>query len=117
MLLPDTKNLTPSYEQKSFTREDKGGKLCLLASSDGRDNSLTIHQKVDLFASILNPDGQICYTLADGDYGWIQVIKGELTIDGQILKAGDGAGIQQEKEITFHCHQSDTEFLWFHFQS
>ena len=47
-ILPEAQDLSPSYEQKSFSRSDKQGKLCLLASADGRDNSLTIHQQVDL---------------------------------------------------------------------
>ncbi|WP_017295601.1 pirin family protein [Geminocystis herdmanii] len=95
--------------------EDKQGKLCLLASADGRENSLTIHQKVNLFASILKTGETINYTFDDDDYGWIQIIKGEVSIDHTTLKAGDGASIQGEKEVRIISHQPDTEFLWFHF--
>lgn len=116
-ILPDTKNLSPSYEQKSFSGKDKQGKLCLLASADGRENSLTIHQKVDLFASILDTKDTIIHTFDDDDYGWIQVIKGGVSIDHITLKAGDGASIQGEKEVKIISTQPDTEFLWFHFKS
>ncbi|MGI0482517.1 pirin family protein [Geminocystis sp. CENA526] len=115
-ILPETKNLPPSYEQKSFSAEDKQGKLCLLASADGRDNSLTIHQQVDLFASILGKEDTISYNFNDGDYGWIQVVKGEVSIDHTTLKAGDGASIQQEKEVKIIANTDETEFLWFHFK-
>ncbi|BAQ65240.1 pirin family protein [Geminocystis sp. NIES-3709] len=131
-ILPDTKNLTPSYEQKSFSRDEKQGKLCLLVSGDGRENSIKIHQNVDLFASILNVGESVTHSFDNDDYGWIQVIKGEISIveststpdkkllsaiENTSLSAGDGASIQQEKEIKIISSQPDTEFLWFHFKS
>jgi hypothetical protein len=116
-ILPDTNNLSPSYEQKSFSRSDKQGRLCLLASSNGRDNSLKIHQQVDLFASILNLDQEIQHQFTDSDYGWIQMVKGKLQVNGQVIETGDGLAIQKENLLEFKSLQADTEFLLFHFQA
>lgn len=70
---------------------------------------------MDLFASILDTKETINYSFDDDDYGWIQVIKGEVFINDTTLKAGDGASIQGEKEVKIISNQPDTEFLWFHF--
>jgi quercetin 2,3-dioxygenase len=116
-ITPDTKNLSPSYQQKSFSQEEKKGKLCLLASHDGRENSLKIHQKVDLFTAILDIDEEINYTLNDNDYSWIQIIKGALNINEEILKVGDGVAIKEENILSLKSVKENTEFLLFHFKS
>lgn len=116
-ITPDTKNLSPSYEQKSFSQEEKRGKLCLLASRDGRENSLTIHQKVDLFTAILDSEEEINYKLKDDDYSWIQIIKGELNVNEENLKIGDGVAIKGENILTLKSVEENTEFLLFHFKS
>lgn len=114
---PDTKDLTPSYEQKSFSQEEKQGKLCLLASHEGRENSLKINQNVDLFASLLDKEKEINYELKNHDYSWIQIVKGELNVNGENLKAGDGVAIKEENKLTLTSYQENTEFLLFHFKS
>jgi redox-sensitive bicupin YhaK (pirin superfamily) len=114
-ITPDTKDLTPSYEQKSFSQEEKQSKLCLLASRDGRENSLKIHQNLDLFGSILDNGQQIKYELKDKDYSWIQLVKGELNVNDKMLKAGDGMAIKEENKLTLKSCQENTEFLLFHF--
>jgi hypothetical protein len=116
-ITPDTKDLTPSYEQKSFSKQEKQGKLCLLASHDGRENSLKIHQNVDLFGSILNNGQQVNYELKNNDYSWIQIVKGELNVNGENLKAGDGVAIKEENKLTLKSYQENSEFLLFHFKS
>jgi len=116
-ITPDTRNLTPSYEQKSFSSAQKKGKLCLLASADGRENSLKIHQNVDLYGVILDCNEQINYELKQDDYSWIQMVKGELNLNTETLKTGDGAAIKQENKLTLTSFQDNTEFLLFHFKS
>lgn len=116
-IVPETENLPPSYEQMSFSRSDKQGRLCLLASSSGRDNSLKIHQQVDLFASILHLDQEIQHQLTDTDYGWIQMVKGKLQVNGQVIETGDGLAIQKENLLELKSLQADTEFLLFHFRA
>jgi redox-sensitive bicupin YhaK (pirin superfamily) len=114
-ILPAEKNLEPSYEQKFFARKEKQGKLCLLASSEGRNNSLKIHQQVDLLASIINPGQSLAYELNPDNLAWIQVVKGQLLLNNLSLSAGDGAAIQEEHQLTLHALQDDTEFLLFDF--
>lgn len=116
-ITPHTKNLMPSYEQKSFSSEDKKGKLCLLVSGDGRENSLLIHQNIDLFGCILNNEELINYSFKPQDYGWIQVIKGALNINGKNINMGDGVAINEENKLHLISLQNNTEFLFFHFKS
>lgn len=116
-ITPDTQNFMPGYEQKSFSSEDKKGKLCLLVSGDGRENSLLIHQNVDLFGCILNNEELINYSFKPQDYGWIQVIKGALNINGKNINMGDGVAINEENKLNLISLQNNTEFLFFHFKS
>jgi redox-sensitive bicupin YhaK (pirin superfamily) len=95
-LLPERRNITPSYEQKAFP--DRTGKLRLVASQDGRDGSLTIHQDADLYASIL--DGTtLTHEFRAGRHGWLQVARGEADVNGTKLHAGDGVAISDQREI------------------
>jgi redox-sensitive bicupin YhaK (pirin superfamily) len=96
-LLPDRGGITPGYEQKSFP--DRDGRLRLVASPDARDGSLKIHQDVDLYASVLD-DGQVTHDFRPGRAGWLQVARGNLTVNGVDLKAGDGAAIEGEPSVT-----------------
>jgi len=92
-ILPERKGLAPSYEQKTFSTEDKRGKLRLIGSRDGRDGSVTIHRDVDLYASVLSPGDVVTHELPAGRGAWIQVARGSVKLNGQTLKAGDGASV------------------------
>jgi hypothetical protein len=112
-ITPNQTGIDPSYEQKFFSVEDKQGKLRLVASPDGRDGSVTIHQNASIYASVLGQGETVTHSL-DGDrHVWIQVTKGHLTLNGETIKTGDGAGITAEKAITFIGQASKTEFLLF----
>lgn len=112
-ITPNQTGIDPSYEQKFFAVEDKQGKLRLVASPDGRDGSVTIHQNASIYASVLGNGEAVTHSI-DGDRQvWVQVTKGEMTLNGETLKAGDGAGITAEKAITFIGQASETEFLLF----
>jgi quercetin 2,3-dioxygenase len=96
-ILPERNGIAPGYEQKDFP--DREGRLRLVASHDGRDGSLTIHQDVDLFAAQL--DGQpLSHDFKPGRYGWLQVARGSVTVNGIELSAGDGAAIEGESSLT-----------------
>src|SRR5262249_15403303 len=95
-ILPEKKNLEPSYEQKFFTADDKQGKLRLVASRGGDDGSVTINQDVKLYASILDSGKQVSHTLAEGRHAWIQVISGAIDVNGHTVLKGDGAAISDE---------------------
>src|SRR5215203_6429689 len=75
-ILPSADNLPPGYEQKAFSEEQRRGGLRLIASNDGRDESVSLNQDVGLFASILDADKQVEHAMDPARYGWIQVARG-----------------------------------------
>jgi redox-sensitive bicupin YhaK (pirin superfamily) len=98
-LLPERRGITPGYEQKHFSDEEKLGRLRVIASPDGRDGSVAINQKVELYASILEPGASVIHESAEGRHAWLQVASGAVTLNGTPLAAGDGAAISDEKRI------------------
>jgi Pirin-related protein len=98
-ILPAERGITPSYEQKTFADAERRNTLRLVASPDGSDGSVTIHQDVRLYATLL--DGtSATHAFQPNRYGWIQVTRGEVDVNGQTLRAGDGAAISDEPSIT-----------------
>jgi len=111
-MFPEQKDLEPGYEQTMFTREDKLNKLCLVASRDGRGKSVTVHQQVDLYASVLEPNTTIEHIVDDGRKIFVQIVSGEVVVNGQTVKAGDGVQITSEKLLTV-TSTSEAEILVF----
>ena len=111
-LFPEEKGLVPGYEQIEFTRKDKLNQLKLVGSRDGRDGSVTIHQKVDLYASVLEAGTELTHTMANTHKVFVQVISGNLTISGKTLAAGDGVQIKNENSVLIIA-QSEAEILLF----
>lgn len=112
-LLPEKKNLQPSYEQTYFAPEEKQGMLRLVASRGGDDGSVHINQDVKLFASILSKDDTVSHEIAEERHAWIQLISGSLDVNGETLKPGDGAAISDETELSLKAVADNTEFLLF----
>lgn len=112
-ILPEEKNLTPSYEQTFFAPEEKKGKLKLVASRAGTDGSVTIHQDVNLYSSILAKDETVEHELKENRYAWVQIVKGEIELNGEILAAGDGAAISDETLLKIKSLADESEFLLF----
>jgi quercetin 2,3-dioxygenase len=110
--LPDRRGLKPSYEQKSFSVAERTGRLCLVASPDGRDGSLTVHQDVQLFASLLGKGDAVRHALAPGRAAWVQVTKGGIAIAGEKLAAGDGAAIEDAGTIEIRAEQPSEVLLF-----
>jgi redox-sensitive bicupin YhaK (pirin superfamily) len=98
-ILPERTSLAPGYEQKHFSETEKKGVLRLIGSRDARGGSLQIHQDVDLYAAVLDPGISISHTLAGGRIGWIQVVHGDITLNGMNLSAGDGASAQSMESL------------------
>lgn len=96
---PAQKGLTPSYEKTFFPEEDMWERLCVLASPDGRDKSLTIHQDAVLYGTALMPGQSVTHALAPGRAAWVQVVRGEITVNGKPLSAGGGAAISSEEQV------------------
>jgi redox-sensitive bicupin YhaK (pirin superfamily) len=95
-LLPEQEGLKPSYEQKTFPDTEKRGKFRLIASPDAREGSVKIHQDANVYASVLEPGDTPRHIFAPGRYGWLQVARGSVVLNGETLKPGDGAAIAEE---------------------
>jgi quercetin 2,3-dioxygenase len=103
-IVPDRRGHAPGYEQKSFTEADRGGRLRLVASADGREGSVTVHQNVALYAGILAEGQRAELTLAPGRHAWVHVASGAATVNGHRLVEGDGAALSDERAVTLEGH-------------
>lgn len=112
-ILPEKERLTPSYEQKVFTRQEKEGKLRLIASRGGDDGSVHINQDVRLYASVLNEGETVEYDLDEKRHAWIQLISGSIYVNDTTLDAGDGAAISEESALKIRAMSNNVEFLLF----
>jgi len=98
-LLPDGRGYPPGYEQKHFSEAERQGRLRLVASNDGQDGSLTIHQDAKLFAGLVSPGERLSYPLPNGRYAWLHVARGSVEVAGETLNAGDAGAFEQGGEI------------------
>ena len=111
-ILPARRGLPPGYEQKRFPDEERRGRLRLVASPDGAEGSVTVHQDARLYASLLGPGEAVSHRLATERHAWVQVIRGEVEASGERLAAGDGAAVSGEKALSLRGIQ-DAEVLLF----
>ena len=98
-LLPRERGLPPGYEQKRFRQEARRGRLRLIASGDGREGAVTIHQDADVWTALLQPGESVRHALAPGRYAWLHVARGAVTLNGSTLGAGDGAAVSDEAAL------------------
>jgi redox-sensitive bicupin YhaK (pirin superfamily) len=110
-LLPIRKGLPPGYAQESFSNTPPSG-LSLACSADGRAGSIKINQDVDVFVGRLDPKEEANHPLREQRYAWIQLIEGDLDLNGHNLTAGDGASIDAENEIRLRS-ENGAHFLLF----
>jgi quercetin 2,3-dioxygenase len=110
---PETRGLAPGYEQRAFPAEGTRNALKLIASRDGRDGSLTVHQDVSLYASRLEPGARVELPLVAGRRAWVHVARGEAQVGGVGLAAGDGAAIEREVSVTVTGGAATAEVLVF----
>ena len=109
---PNVRGVKPSYEQISFSPEARRGQLRLVASGDGREGSVTIHQDAALYASLLAPGEAVRHALAPGRRAYLHVARGAVTLKSQSLRDGDGAKIADEPLLEIAATQ-DAEILLF----
>ena len=109
---PARLGIEPGYEQKAFADEDKRDRLRLVASADGAEGSVTLHQDARIYATLLGSGGSVVHPLAPGRHVWIQVARGSLTVNGEHLGRSDGAAISAETAVTLVGEQ-DAEVLLF----
>ena len=112
-ILPEKRNLQPSYEQTYFAPEEKLGKLKLVASRGGDDGSVHINQDVKLYSSILASGEEVSIELAAGRHAWVQLVSGSVDLNGERLEPGDGAAISEELTLSLKSLADGTEFLLF----
>ena len=110
-IMPSARNLTPGYEQKFFSAEDRAGKLCLIASPDGHDGSVRINQDARIYAAIIDGEANVSHRLNDR-YGWLQVARGSVRLNDLNLDQGDGVAISQEGELRISAAE-EAEILLF----
>jgi redox-sensitive bicupin YhaK (pirin superfamily) len=98
-IIPEAKGIAPGYEQKKFAVEERRGKLRLLASRDGRDRSVTVHQDANVYGALLAAGERIDYAIPKSRHAWVHVARGAIELNGQRLEAGDGAAVSDESAL------------------
>ncbi|WP_136083059.1 pirin family protein [Pontiella desulfatans] len=98
---PNELNVEPSYEQKHYPPEEKTNTLKLVASPDGAEGSVSMHQDARLYASIIEPGATVVKQTESSRNVWVQVVSGKLTLNGELLVAGDGAAIEKAGPLAF----------------
>lgn len=98
-LRPERNGLQPSYEQKSFSAKERDGRLRLVASPQGQDGSVKINQDAAIYAATLRGGQDLSHKLADRRHAWVQVTRGEATVNGETVEQGDGAAISDEQAV------------------
>ena len=112
-ILPEKDGIAPSYEQKYFAPAEKQGKLRIIAAPDARDGAVKINQDVAVYSSILAKDDEVSHELAENRYAWLQIVKGSVSLEGEILNVGDGAAISNKKLLKIKSLADETEILLF----
>jgi redox-sensitive bicupin YhaK (pirin superfamily) len=111
-ILPNTVGLEPSYEQKAFTEDERRDQLRLIASEDGREDTVQVHQDVSLFASILPAGAEVERAMNEQRYAWIQVARGAVNVNGERADQGDGVVAIGESSLRIRAEE-DAEILLF----
>ena len=99
-VLPERRNLEPGYEQKNFSKADLQGKLRVVASREGADGAVLIHQDVKLLAGHFESGEAAEYALAPGRHAWLHVARGSVRVNGQELSAGDALSASEEASLS-----------------
>jgi quercetin 2,3-dioxygenase len=105
-ILPDRRGIPPSYEQKTLPPEATHNQLRLVASPDGRDGSVTVHQDAQIHVAKLEPGRQVAHPIAAGRHAWIQVASGTVEVNGTALAAGDGVAVSDEPQVAIRAGEA-----------
>nr|AXL06096.1 pirin [uncultured bacterium] len=111
-IIPQEQGLTPSYEQKLFAADEKRARLRLIASNDGREGSVTVHQDANLYAALLEPGEEVTHQLSPGRHAWTQVARGALELNGKLLQQGDGAAASGEAGLKITGREASEVLLF-----
>lgn len=111
-IMPNERNTAPGYEQKSIDPEKVKGRFHLIGDQYGTDGAVTIRQDVKLYLAQMDDGQSVSHDFALGRYGFVQVTRGHVTIDGELLKEGDGLEISDVARVTFKA-DTDAELMLF----
>ncbi len=111
-LVPNEHGVKPSYEQKAFAEEERLGRFRVVASPDGADGSLTIQQDSRVFLSTLPAGQSVTHELSPSHHAWLQVLRGQVSLNGTSLDTSDGAAISEESLLTIRADQSAEVMLF-----
>jgi redox-sensitive bicupin YhaK (pirin superfamily) len=109
-ILPERRGLPPSYEEKHFS--ERHGRLRLIASSDGRQGSVTIHQDAQVYAAVLDAGQTAVHALDENRSAWLQVARGTIRLNEMELKQGDGAAVRKGSELRINAHDQAEVLLF-----
>lgn len=109
---PNVRGVAPGYEQTFFLPEERRGRLRLIASGDGREGSVTIHQNAAVYTALLGPGEAVRHALSPGRHAYLHVARGAVTLQSQSLQHGDGAKIADETDLEIAATQ-EAEILLF----
>ena len=99
-LFPERKGIVPSYEQKRFPEAERHNQLCLVVSPDADAGSLRIHQDARIYLASLEQGRTVRHDLVPGRHAWLQVLRGEVVVNGSRLQASDGAALSEESAVS-----------------
>jgi redox-sensitive bicupin YhaK (pirin superfamily) len=111
-VIPKFSGLKPSYQQHHFSNEEKRGNFRLVISTDGKDDSLRIHQDMAMYSALISGDEALEWSQDPSRLAYVHVALGALHVNGMALKAGDGIRIAKESHLKFD-HGRDAEVLLF----
>jgi redox-sensitive bicupin YhaK (pirin superfamily) len=111
-ILPERNRLEPGYEQKLFPDDEKRNRWRVVASREGRDGSLTVHQDIELHSALLDANTSLEYRFGQHRRGFVQIVSGDIDVDGQQLAAGDAAALTDHESMVVRA-TSDAELLLF----
>jgi len=113
-ILPEKQGLTPSYEQRTFSDEEKQGRWRLIASPNGNHDSVMVHQDVEVYQTVITMNESITYNIPKGRKVWLHVATGIIEMDNQVLEAGDGLGISEpDNRVAIKGLNEQSEILLF----
>ena len=103
---PDRRGIAPGYEQARFSTDDKRGRLRLVASPDGADGSVTIHQDARVYAGLFDGGESATLRIPPGRRAYVHLARGDLGVNGQSIEAGDGLRIEGERDLRIESGRS-----------